>query len=328
MTPTMTYFEQALYAPHLHFRQLRQIEPILCDGKVVVRHTHNAIESEILWEGRHYLLFLPFKDEALRHIEELEDIARERTIGPLIPHRIFYDEFIQFDSCGKEHYSDIILQEIPEGMMLKEAVNKFKTSDLREAILLMKNRLDNIGFCHNNLRTENIVICKSGIARPLRYWYAEWENFSDNNISVLLQFLSDYDCSDITDEKSSLLLNDDMATYSAPIAHEGIIRRCCGSRYGFVDSDGIPITRYEYSWASDFCEGRAIVKQNGKMGAIDSNGKKVINAIYESLEFDIQTGTFAAVGYGYRYLLDYDGNIICYTKIAETKESAEASQLF
>ena len=305
----MTYFEQALFAPQLHFKQLRQMEPLLCNGSVIIRSSHHAIESEILWEGRHYLLHLPFKQESLLHIEELEEIACERGIGPLIPYKILYDEFTHIDSLGNKHSNDIILQEIPAGMLFREAIEHFKASDLRSAILRMKERLDNIGFCHNNLRPDNIVICKSGVARPLRYWYAEWEEFSDNNISLLLEAI-DYHDGDEEDAKSALVLNDDSASYSAPSARGGIFRKCKGSRYGFVDSDNRLVAPYIYSWASDFFEGRAIVAKNGKMGVIDSNGKKVLPVIYNHIEFDVETGCFIATNASHRHIFDYDGNHI------------------
>lgn len=317
MTPTMSYFEQALFAPEQHFKRLRQMEPLRCRERAVT-HTHNAMESEILWEGRHYLIFLPFKREALCHIEELEATSRERTIGPLIPHRILYNEFIEIDSLGNKRFHDIILQEIPDGMILDKAVDYFKASDLREAIRKMKARLDAIGFCHNNLRPHNIVICKSGIARPLRYWYSEWETFSDNNISVPLEFIDSHDYYLEDDKRSSLILNDDSACYSAPPSYIGITRQCRGGRYGFVDEDGRAITRFIYSWASDFCEDRAVVAKCGKMGAINSLGRKVLAAQYEHVEFDVQRGIFKVRNRGHDYFYDYNGD-----KINNAKKSLE-----
>ena len=309
MTPTMSYFKQALFAPEQHFKRLRQMEPLRCKEQAVV-HTHYAMESEIRWEGRHYLIFLPFKREAICHIEELEAIARERSIGPLIPHRILYNEFVEMDSLGNKHFHDIILQEIPDGMMLDKAVDYFKASDLREAIRKMKARLDAIGFCHNNLRPHNIVICKSGVARPLRYWYSEWETFSNNNISALLEFIDSHDYYLEDDKRSSLILNDDSATYSAIPSYKGITRQCHGGRYGFVDEDGRAITRFIYSWASEFHEGRAVVAKCGKMGAINNLGRKVLAVQYEHVEFDVQRGVFKVRNHGRDYLYDYNGRKI------------------
>jgi hypothetical protein len=181
----------------------------------------------------------------------------------------------------------------------------------------MKARMDAIGFCHNNLNPSNILICWSGIAHPLRYWYATWEVFSNNDISQLLDFVESNRHDELDTALSSLLAQDCEAEYTSTStkSNGGITRLCRGSRYGFVDSDGIQITPFIYSWASDFQEGRAVVARNGKMGAIDSDGRKVIPVIYNTLEFDIATGFFDATRLGYRYTLNYEGEIIRRTKL-------------
>lgn len=320
----MTSFEQALSAPELHFKRLRQIEPVLVDGNIIVKRTHHAIESEIIWEGNHYILALPFFRESMHHIEELNEIAQDRSIGPLLHHRILYEELILIDSLGNEHAFDIILQNKPDGMILDEALHHFKAEDLRQVILKMKDRLDNLGFLHGNLRPYNIIICKNGTARPLRYWYAKWESYSDNNITALLEAI-DAACYISDDCKKPLILNDDSTEYNIPRFYEGIKRMCRGGRYGFIDREGYQVTPYIYSWASNFQEGRAIVCKNNKFGAIDNQGRKVIQVVYQSLEFDINTGCFTAIKAPYRYLIDYEGVMIRRTKIEEDETASKES---
>ncbi len=316
----MTYFEQALSAPELHIKRLRQIERVLVDDRLSVKCSHHAIEAEIIWEERHYILSLPFYRESIRHIEELNEIAYDRSIGPLLHHRIFYDELTLVDSIGHNHSFDVVLQELPEGTIFSKAVDMFKGEELRQAIVKMKDRLDNIGFLHGNLRPYNVIICNSGIARPLRYWYAKWERSSNNDISKLVEALDA--ASYLPDEyKQSMILGDDVAEYNTPKFHEGIKRLCRGGRYGFIDYEGNQVTPYIYSWASDFYEGRAVVSNNNKYGAIDNQGKKVIPVIYHTLEFDIKTGLFTATMKPYHYIIDYNGKIIRRTKIEEETES-------
>lgn len=325
----MTYFKEALSAPALHFKRLRLAEPMLCNGSTIARRTHSAIETEIWWEGRYFLLYLPFHAESIRHIEEVEAIARERSRGPLLENRILYDEFTMVNSLGQRHKFDIILQELPSGLTLKEVTNRYRADDLRVAIHKMKSRLDAIGFLHNNLTPANVIICDSGVARPLRYWYAEWEIFSDNDISQLLDHIDRHGNNEHSKISPSMLANDCEADYCAtPAKPDGIRRLCKGHRYGFVDCDGVPITRFEYSWASDFCEGRAIVAKSGKMGVIDSNGKKVIPVNYDNIEFDIETGFFTATKDGYCYLKNYEGETIRRTKTEESANSEVATKHF
>jgi hypothetical protein len=320
----MTYFREALSAPALHFKRLRQAEPLLCNGAPIVRRTHTAIETEIVWEGRHYLLYLPFCHESTLHIEQLEKIAEERRRGPLVENIILREEFIMVNSLGQRHALDVILQALPSGAALKEAVNNYRADDLRAAVQSMKSRLDAIGFRHNNLTPSNVIICESGTARPLRYWYAEWEIYSDNDISQLLTFI-DSNCNEESNTAlSHPLAQDCEAEYVATSSKGGITRLYRGYHYGFIDEDGRQITPFIYTWASDFQEGRAIVAKNGKMGAIDSLGRKVIPVIYNSLEFDIETGFFTATRGSYSYLINYEGEIIRRTKEVEAEKMEQA----
>ena len=292
------------------------MEPVLVNNKIVVKRTHHAIETKIVWEGRRYILSLPFFRESLHHIEELNQIAKERSNGPLLHHRILYEELTLIDSLGRPHDFDILLQDLPEGYTLDEALQTFKTEDLRQAILKMKDRLDNLGFLHGNLRPYNIVICKNGVVRPLRYWYAKWEVYSDNNITPLFEAIdaSNY----IADEyKKSLMLSDSCAEYNIPKFYEGIKCLCRCGRYGYIDYEGRQVTPYIFSSAGNFQEGRAIVGKNNKFGAISNLGKKVIPIIYQTLEFDVKTGLFSATLGPYSYIIDYDGKRIRRTKIGE-----------
>ena len=311
----MTYFKEALSAPSLHFKRLRRVEPLLRNGAPIVRRTHTAIESEIVLDGQRYLLFLPFHSKSIRHIHELEMETRERSRGPLIENRIFDEELTLVDSLGNKHLFDIVLQELPDGAIFSEAVNRYHTAYLLNAIRKMKERMDSIGFRHNNLNPANVIICDSGVARPLRYWYAEWEEYTDNDISQLIELI-DINCNDELDLALSYIACDYDEGYSAtPRQRKGITALRKGSRYAFIDEDGVPITRFVYSWVGDFCEGRAIVTKGNKMGAINSEGRKVIPVIYNTLEFDVETGIFTATNDKYRYFLDYEGVRICRTKL-------------
>ena len=322
----MTYFKEALSTPALHFKRLRLAEPLSFNGKPVVRRTHTAIETEIIWEGRRYLLYLPFHHQSIEHIEHLEHLARERSRGPLTENCILREELTMADSLGHHHCFDVILQALPSGITLKEAVAHYRADDLIAAVEKMKCRLDAIGFRHNNLTPSNIIVCDNGVVSPLRYWYAEWELFSDNDISQLVDFIESNRHKELDATLHSMLAQDCTAEYSTTSKHGNIIRLCRAHRYGFVDSDGVQIIPFIYSWASDFCEGRAIVSKGSKMGAIDEYGHKVIPVIYNSLEFDVETGFFSATRDNYRYLLNYEGEIVRRTKI-EREESNDSKMV-
>lgn len=306
----MTYFEQALSAPSVHFKRLRQIEPILRGGRPAINRTHLAIECEVIYRGCNFLLLLPFRNDDLERIVRIEKEAKRRSRGIVLTNFIFDKELTMVDSLGCEHHFDIILQAQPVGITLKEAAKCYKAEDLLLAIHKMKQHLDTIGFRHNNLTPSNIIIGNNGVAYPQRYWYAEWEVYSDNDISQAVEYIRSHYNHDVDSLRKPLFVNKDAECATTPTTSEGITRICRCGRYGFVDSDGLQITPFIYSWASDFCEGRAVVAQNGKMGVINNYGRTIVSKIYETIEFDLESGTFTATRNQYKYLIDYEGKII------------------
>lgn len=305
MLPTMTNFEQSLRMPKSHFKRLHSATPVQREGRPIIWRTHCAIETEIEWNSRHYLLMLPFRKEHLRHIEEVEQEATRRSRGPIAESRIMHDEVTLTSSLGRNESFPIILQDISYGIPLHEATQHYKSEELRSAVYRMKEHLDRVGFLHNNLTPSNILIYPNGVARPLRYWYAEWRDFCDNDLQKAF---------DLIEQNKGIgthCLGGGEGEYEEQdIECEGIRRVRRQSRYGFIDSDGYHIAPYIYSSATHFCEGRAIVGKNNKFGAINNEGAKVVRVAYKSLTFDIKTGQFTAITDRFRYTLDYNGNTI------------------
>lgn len=309
MIPTITNIEQALTAPHLHFNRLREADVVHRNGRPIIRSSRSAIESEIILDHRRYLLIIPLDKQLIPRIEAIESELYSRSQGPLINNIVYDQELELYSSLGHKQLFDVVLQELPAGMMLEEAVHHYVSSDLRQALIKMKSRLDAIGFRHNNLRASNILVCQSGVIRPLRYWHAEWETYSDNDITPLLELIDRHDNPDSNSIRHPLApVSIDEA--DKPRYRGGVQRHMRCGHYGFVDSDGHQVTPFIYTWASEFCEGRAIVSRNNKMGVIDLYGKKVIPIIYKSLEFDVMKGTFTATMGKYHYLLDYNGKLV------------------
>ena len=311
----MTYFRMALSAPQLHFRQLKQIEPCYCNGSIDIKQTSRTIEAFVMLNERRYLLSIPIGNDIIPNIERIEDELRNRRQGPLINTRIFYDELTLTDSAGYRHKYSILLQEIPNGKILTEAVYYYSAATLHSAIRTMKSRLDAIGFLHNNLHAGNIVICNDGIARPLRYHYAQWLDYTNNTTDALHKFIDESTTSTLSDTEVDYVGNTTNGSTLSEHKHNGLVRKFKCGLYGFEDGEGNRVTKFEFTWAGEFQEGRAIVAKNHKMGAIDCNGKRVISIRYSSLEFDVVTGNFIGCCNGYRYIINYDGTILHRTKM-------------
>ena len=272
---------------------------------MTINRTHCAIETEIEWNGRRYLLMTPFLEEKVRHIEELQANIKAEGCGLLIENQILYEEILLTNSVGEQRLVPAILQDTTNGTPLTQAVNIFKSKDLRSAVERMKQRLDVIGFDHKNLRPSNILIYNNGTARPLRYWYAEWVDAADNNIDAALAYIREHE--DLGNRSFNI---EDIEEEVIEREYEGIRRVCHRNRYGFVDSDGRSVTPFIYTYASHFSEGRAIVCRGNKMGAISNNGEIVVPIIYKSLRFDTSTGNFYAEDEQRRYTLNYQGKIL------------------
>ena len=324
----MVQFKRALSAPAQYFKRLKQAEPVLSEGSVIVRRTQLMMEAEIVFEGRHFLLFLPFNADDIDKVVEFEYEARERSRGPLLENHILYEELTMTDALGNRHLFDVFMQELPQGMILRDAVNHYCAADLRESVRKMKARLDSIDCYHKNLNPSNVIICNSGVARPLRYWNAEWKSLANNDISSLIDLIDRYSNDEFDERLPRLLVEDCEAEYTtaASFVNKDNIRCCCkGHRYGFVDADGHKITDYIYSSPSEFCEGRAIVSRNNKMGVINTNGKSVLQTVYKSIEFDVETGMFIAISNTHRHIFNYGGTRISRQRLVEKIKNKKRS---
>ena len=301
----MISFEAAITYRDIYLTKLRGAKPIGDATKVSISRTHCAIEAEIEWNDRAYLLMTPFHEERVRHIEELQANAKAEGCGQLIENQILYDEMLLTNSTGDQVYASVILQDITNGTPLTQAVNIFKSEELRRAVEVMKQRLDAIGFDHKNLRPANILIYNNGTARPLRYWYAEWVDVAENNIDTALAYINEHEGLGV---KSFDLeeLEDEIVERE----YEGIRRVCHRNKYGYIDSDGQMVAPCIYTYAGHFSEGRAIVCKGNKMGAINNEGEIVVPIVYKSLRFDTSTGNFYAQDEEYLCTLNYQGEML------------------
>lgn len=75
----------------------------------------------------------------------------------------------------------------------------------------------------------------------------------------------------------------------------GLLRMFVGKKAGYLDSNGNIVCPFQFDDASIFQNGVAIVKQEGKSGLLDKDGKWIIYPEYEDLHYDSLKG-FASYG--------------------------------
>ena len=59
-------------------------------------------------------------------------------------------------------------------------------------------------------------------------------------------------------------------------------------KWGYVNSDGLKVINYNYTHASAFKDGRALVQKGGKWGYIDEHGKEVIKIKFTAVNYAVQ----------------------------------------
>ena len=293
----MTYLEQALISPKLHFKQLRNMEPALRNGRPALRRTYGIAECEISLEGKRYMLYMPFKPHVADIVEALEQKLLPLSATFICHNRILRNEFEYINLFGRRSVSDIIIQPIPDGIPFREALSIYSPPTMFYALKALKRDMESIGFSHNNLSPSNIIVSKGGELHLLRYWYAEIGEHCNDNFSTLEEMVH-----------SSCMYK----TKPAPATESSnrLHRRYVNNLFGFDDSSGKCVIPYIYSWADDFKEERAIVAQRNLMGVIDPSGRVIIPIEYDDIEFNRRNNAFIGYRDNKQYILSFNGEDI------------------
>lgn len=72
---------------------------------------------------------------------------------------------------------------------------------------------------------------------------------------------------------------------------EALISAEQNGKWGYIDGEGRVVLPFQYKWASDFAEGRAVVvAPSGTYALIDKTGREILPAMYELMEWDAVHG--------------------------------------
>ena len=281
MPAKITSLRDALKYPIDHFRTLWKVIRAAGDEPIFIDDSYSFAEVTLYTRDNcRAMLFMPLKDFKLNDSPQF--ISPPSSI--LCPYRVYRQELM----TTTEAY-DIILQIIPEGESLH--LSAIDNSTALKMVDSLEQECRRIGFSHNNLTAENIIVGNNNRLYPIRYHQATMDGCKDDFNALRAQLI---------ESNNPMILNDIYSSYTNRYCdifdrHNGYIRFCDDGLFGYKNHKGEDIIPAQFLWASDFCEHRAVVETQTGFGVINNKGKMVINPYLDSLYYD----TFNSLFYYY-----------------------------
>ncbi|MBO5832048.1 MAG: WG repeat-containing protein [Alistipes sp.] len=286
---------------------LRTLGDMLFDDSTLACTEHFVECAAEVFNCR-YMVYAPlsldsihFANHAAQSLEGKEDLVRFKVLAR---------EMILSNPFAS--YCSLIVENLPQGKILSEAIYTFSYSHLMAGLQDLKRRLVQSGVCHRNLTPENIIVDENYVWHPIRWYYATSGKRKDYKAFRLLE-----------ERIRECAVPDDMAPHLNLIMSQGEIdypgkrfpirerrRRVITERgTGFVDDRDVMVIEDVYRRATDFQEDRAVVTlKSGLVGVINRHGRYIIPPEYDKIIFDVATGDSKAYkGVGFA-VLDYFGN--------------------
>ncbi len=303
MIPSITDTLRALSNPHAVFRRLGDI----CrDDDAVILRNSSFTEFEVTWHEQRWLLSTPTSDNVIERIEHIVNQinrCQSRHISKCI---LFHSELLYYDSLHNKHTGDILMQELPNGLPLDKAIFAHCVDTLIEQLNAMQAAFDRIGFTHNNLKPQNIIVTPSGKMVAIRYHHATFG--TGNNEAKAFDSLRLFiEQNGIRKEQHTPLIGISKRVRDEEEPHDGMVRTSQKGRYGYTNILSGEVIPTQFDMAGDFTEGRAVVEVNGKSGLIDKRGEYIISPHYEYVDFFDSCAVALARKSGRWYAFDYCG---------------------
>lgn len=314
--PTLYHFTEALQTPDLAFSTLRDSHPrrTTTDGIALVRRSHFA-ETEIEWQGKHYLLCFPLSAAAVFAVEPTAARLRYLQTELLTQYTILHDEMSYTNASGAMQSCDLILHQLPDGRSLEECIGDLDADSLLLGLDRLERGLEELGFRHNNLKAENIIVTPQGRLIPIRYHFARFGVGSDTEgfENLRRKIREQGGVGQVLHDAPAPLYR----TFPEFPGHlfvgemsDQLVRIEDTTGYGFVDTANRMVIAPQFIWAADFREGRAEVQTPQGMGLIDKQGRYVIEPRYEIVDYNPYTGCTRIRCEGLWALADYNGRIV------------------
>lgn len=308
MIPSITDVRRSLSDCRASLDRLADIRP--AEGVPAERTTKFA-EFAVTWQGGRWLLCTPLAEEAVEHMSRLA--ARMRCTGSkyLAEFRVFHSELRFADSAGGEHLCDVVMQRLPEGIVLARASGVSSHERMLAELDAMQAEFRRMGFTHNNLKPENIIVTPDDGLVAVRCHFASFGGSTDGDDEAFGSLRRFVLSKPEVDESSDTVcgVRPVVAAEFEVVGpeQEQRIRICRDGLTGYADTAGNVVVEPQFDEAEDFREGRAEVSVNGRMGLIDKSGRFVIPAGYEYLEYRDDCGISLVRSGGVWSAFDYEG---------------------
>lgn len=275
----------------------------------ITRSKHFA-ECEATIGYRQAMIYAPLNNDAVRMIMSTNRAvgrARGDIIAMEVGYNALHTDFPQSVSCP------IVVEYLPESYTpLREALYLTRRTTLLRGLEELRAKLIEYDFSHNNLHIDNIVLDENGTWYPIRLYYSTQGAGGDEAAFDALRIaIAD---SAMSDEISETLLCEELSGYTAEEAtdQEPLIenrRRYATERgYGYMDESGAVVIEAQYSYAENFTEGRAVVRNaEHRAGVIDRRGREIVALCYDEAIFDVESATIWVSLDGRWSEFDYNG---------------------
>lgn len=291
MTATIYDLRRATGSSATHFRRLAAA---VCEERIL--RTSYFAETRIRLDGRPYTLFMPLSGNAMVRVERFAPLRRN-LVSPVVPQmEILCDEMKYEDTLGREFTSDILIEALPQGLPLTDAIDAIDddadAARLVGAVDALERELRRARVSHNNLRADNILIDADGALYPVRWIYATdgagGDRKSLDDLRTMIAQRGDAAAAEHAafDPYGPAV----EGTYGIGTLSEGLAPVETPRGWGFADSTRRIVIEAQYLWVRGFREGRAEVQTLSGMGLIDKQGRYVIEPIFDIVDYDPETG--------------------------------------
>ena len=305
------------YSSYLQFRDcvrrpdlwLRTLTDISFDEESLACSKYFA-ECKAIIAGKPCMVYAPISQGSTRiAVDSINTLSSSGNAISSIAH--YADEHLT--NAHYDAYASIFVEEIPEGVLLAEALYTHTRRNLERGLREFRKLLRTHDISLGNITTTNIIVDSDNRWHPIRCLYAQQGRTRD---AKALRAIAN-EIKECGIDEGSHTTTEQAPSSSAD--YPGKLFPLCERRrrvitkdgVGFVNENNVCVLPHKYLSATDFYENRSIVTTiEGRVGIIDRYGKYIIPAEFDRIDFDKINGDSKAYRGDEVTIFDYLGNRI------------------